>query len=224
MRRAQTIAGVEPQEIDVLLPFADRVQLPANQLVFSQGDATDNFYLLEHGCVRVFYTSWNGKEITFFNCRAGDLFGLAEAFSLSQRSASAQTVEQSVAWAIDSRGLSKIAHKAPRFMLRVAEAISYRLHSVAINMESVVAVPLRVRVASYLLANTDSHSGTGIQATSTGLTHETMANLVGCSRQTLTKVLNEFARAGFISIERKRIVMLDAKGLRDHADMATFEL
>jgi CRP/FNR family transcriptional regulator len=218
-----TNLGIDPAELSVLSACAEYLRLSPNRLVFAQGDPTAHFYLLEKGHVRVFYDAWNGREIDFFHCRPGDMFGLAEAFSRRPRSASAQATESSLVWAIDAGKLPEIARRAPKFMLRLTEAMSLRLHCVAVLMESVVAVPLRVRAANFLLANAKPKLGQGAIAVSEGLSHETIAHLIGCSRQTLTTLLNEFSRDGLIHIQRKRIALLDAARLRAQARVSSLE-
>jgi len=50
-------------------------------------------------------------------------------------------------------------------------------------------------------------------APAAGWTHESIADLLGCARQTVTKTLNEFARAGWIRVERKRVFVIDHHAL-----------
>ena len=42
-----------------------------------------------------------------------------------------------------------------------------------------------------------------------GWTHETIADRLGCTRQTVTEALNEFARKGWIRVQRKRVIVVD---------------
>ena len=46
-----------------------------------------------------------------------------------------------------------------------------------------------------------------------GWTHESIADRLGCTRQTVTEALNEFARKGWIRIERKRVFVIDRHAL-----------
>lgn len=217
------ISGVDPSEMEIVRSISNWVQFAPGKTIFTRDDPTDFFYILDTGCVRVFYNSWNGNDVTFFNCWPGGFFGIAEAISLRPRAASAQAMLPSAAWAINCKLFPTIAALAPKLVMRLAEEMGYRLHSIALSMTSVVTIPLRVRVARQLLATNEERNESLAMPLNEGFTHESMANLVGCSRQTLTKVLNEFARAGFIKIERKRIVILDGKGLSRHAGLLTLK-
>ena len=50
------------------------------------------------------------------------------------------------------------------------------------------------------------------------LTHEQLADLVGTSRETATKVLGDLADRGLVSLRRGRIVVRDPAALRELAE------
>ena len=45
------------------------------------------------------------------------------------------------------------------------------------------------------------------------LTHQTIAHLVGASRETISRALRDFVQAGWIASERRRIRVLDREAL-----------
>lgn len=50
------------------------------------------------------------------------------------------------------------------------------------------------------------------------LTHEVLGNLVGCSRVTVTRVLNELKSQGIIAVNNKKIIILDFEELKKNCD------
>ena len=78
-------------------------------------------------------------------------------------------------------------------------------------VESVATWPARLRVANFLLVTLDSQREAG--GAIRGWTHETVADRLGCTRQTVTEVLDEFAREGWIRVERKRVSVIDRRAL-----------
>lgn len=216
------LSVLDPDERDALKAFSQVSRLSANRLIFTQGDRTQHFYLIEQGSVRVFYQSRNGSFFTICQCGKGDLFGLSEAVSLGPRCASARTLEPTLIWAIPSTKLPEVAKRVPKFMLRIVDAMSRRLRLVTIVMESVATQPVSVRAANFLLATAHRSESDDKMVLSQGLTHADIAESIGCARQTLTKVFNMFAQRRLIQIERKRILISDVSALKRYARIEEF--
>jgi len=110
-----------------------------------------------------------------------------------------------VIWAIAHQDLDVLTRRLPTLASGIIKALALRLRDVMVLVESVATWPVPLRVANFLLAN----RGRPGMAGAVDWTHESIADLLGCARQTVTKTLNEFARAGWIRVERKRIFVMD---------------
>ena len=93
------------------------------------------------------------------------------------------------------------------------QALANRLTESVSQMEPLALKSLKARLASLIL-----DLGRGSNLLIVGLTHKDLAERVGTSRETATQVLNELRADGFIDIGRKRIQVLDLKGLQGIAD------
>jgi CRP/FNR family transcriptional regulator, cyclic AMP receptor protein len=206
------LAGLGTQDRKVLARVARRLRLRAGASVYSHGDLAQHFYIVESGRVRVFYHSPAGREPTVSYRAAGDLFGISHLAEGGRRITSAQAVEPSVIWAIANSDLADVTRHLPALATGIIKALALRLRDVMVLVESVATWPVRLRVANFLLANRDSQERQG-PVVKQGWTHETIADLLGCTRQTVTEALNEFARAGWIRVQRRRIVLLDPLAL-----------
>ena len=93
------------------------------------------------------------------------------------------------------------------------QALANRLSEAESQLETLALKSLTARLASLIL-----DLGRGSNLLIVGLTHKDLAERVGTSRETATQVLNELKADGFIDIGRKRIQVLDLKGLQGIAD------
>jgi CRP-like cAMP-binding protein len=206
------LAGLGTEDRKVLARVARRLRLRASASVYSLGDPAQHFFIVESGRVRVFYHSPAGREPTVTYRAAGDLFGISHLAAGGRRITSAQAVEPSVIWAIANSDLTEVTRRLPALASGIIKALALRLRDVMVLVESVATWPVRLRVANFLLANRHLHERQGT-VVKQGWTHETIADLLGCTRQTVTEALNEFARAGWIRVQRKRIALLDPLAL-----------
>lgn len=205
------LAGMSTDDRGVLARIAARRRLRAGDFVYMQGDSADHFYIVESGGVRIFYQTPAGREPTVILRGPGDLFGISHLADHSRRVTSAQALEPSAIWAISNDHLDELTRRLPTLASRIIRSLAARLRDVMVMVESVATWPARLRVANFLLANLDRPGRA--EGAVRGWTHESVADRLGCTRQTVTEALNEFARRGWIRVERKRVSIIDQRAL-----------
>ena len=206
------IAGMAAHDQNVLAHVSKRRRLRAGDFVYTQGDPAQHFFIVESGRVRVFYQTPAGREPTVIYRRRGNLFGLSHLAEGGRRVTSAQALEPSVVWAIANEDLDEVTERLPTLASGIIKALASRLREVMILVESVATWPARLRVANFLLADRDRQPAAGAAAKE-GWTHGSIADRLGCTRQTVTEALNEFAREGWIRVERKRVTVINRHAL-----------
>ena len=204
------LMGLTRDDRKILERIARKRRLRAGDFVYAQSDPAEHFYIVESGRVRVFYQTAAGREPTVTHRGPGDLFGISHLAAGSHRVTSAQALESSTIWAVANEDLDDVTHRLPTVASGIIKSLTARLRDVMVQVESVATLPARLRVANFLLANRDRQdTGKAVK----GWTHESVADRLGCARQTVTKALNEFARKGWIRIERKRVSVVDRHAL-----------
>ena len=205
------LAGMTAADRGLLARIAARRRLRASDFLYTQGDPAEHFYIVESGRVRVFYQTPTGREPTVILRGPGDLFGISHLAEGGHRVTSAQALEPSAIWAISNDDLDELTRRLPILASRIIKSLATRLREVMVLVESVATWPARLRVANFLVANLDPQEKAG--GTIRGWTHESVADRLGCTRQTVTEALNEFARKGWIRVERKRVSVIDHRAL-----------
>jgi CRP-like cAMP-binding protein len=118
-----------------------------------------------------------------------------------------------------------VTRRLPALASGIIKSLASRLRDVMVVVESVATWPARLRIANFLLADRDRQQAAGSAAVKEGWTHESIADRLGCTRQTVTEALNEFARKGWIRVERKRVTVIDRRALERlvSAELTTVE-
>jgi CRP-like cAMP-binding protein len=195
-----------------LAHIAKRRRLRAGDFVYTQGDPARHFFIVESGRVRVFYQTPAGREPTVIYRGRGHLFGISPLADSGRRVTSAQALEPTAIWAIANEDLDELTRRLPTLASGIIKSLTSRLRDLMVLVESVATWPARLRVANFLLADRDRQQGAGA-AVKEGWTHESIADRLGCTRQTVTEALNEFARQGWIRVQRKRVTVIDRRAL-----------
>jgi CRP-like cAMP-binding protein len=202
------LKGLTIEDQRRLARIATKRRFRPGAFLYTQGDRAQHFYIVESGRVRIFYQTSAGREPTVTHRGPGDLFGISPLAQSGRRVTSAQALEPSAIWAIANSDLDELTRHLPMLASRIIKSLAARLRDLMVQVESVATLPARLRVANFLLVNQDRQRG-AVE----GWTHENAADRLGCTRQTVTEALNEFARKGWIRVERKRISLIDRNAL-----------
>jgi CRP/FNR family transcriptional regulator len=151
--------------------------------------------------------------------RSGSVLGLREILSSAPYEAQAATLEPSRIAFASKQNVLGMLREDQSFAFRAARYLSTELHEAYFSLKrSTTLSTARGRLASVLLELAGSNSGhTDIQLKiPRTLTHEELGELIGCSRETVTRTLNKFSRNGLIAIANRHILILSRDRLLTH--------
>ena len=182
----------------MLAQIAKRSRLRVGDFVYTQGDPAQHFYIVESGRHPGVLSDASRPRAPVSYRGPGNLFGISHPAESGRRVTSAPALEASSIWAIANEDLDEVIRRLPSLASGIIKSLWSRLRDVTVLVESVATWPARLRLANFLLADRERQLGAGAAAPE-GWTHETRADRLGCTRQTVTEALNEFARRGLDS-------------------------
>ena len=180
----------------------------AGQMIYLQGARPDRFYYLVSGSVRSFISTGGGEERVLAVHRAGDLMGEASFFDGCPRVTSAMALEDCQILAIGRTELDAAFQRHPELALPMLQYLARTVRTLSGHVES-ASLPARQRVARWLLAQPPGEDG------SLRATHEGIGQAVGLSRVTVSRVLGEFSRAGWVTPGYRTISLLEPERLEE---------
>ena len=183
-------------------------------MIYFQGDLAERFYYLKKGSVKIFLSSESGMEKTLAVLKPGDVFGEAAFFDGLPRVSSAKTMEKSEIVSIDRPTLLDHFRRNPDLALHLLTFLSRRVRMLSAQVDTMTFLQADQRLAQLLL-QTAERSGNGEQVVHA--THEELGSLVGVSRVTVSKILNDFVRKGWVETRYRSLVLLDKSALRGFA-------
>ena len=165
------------------------------------------------GLVRIQHVDEEGNALTLRFVRPGEYFG-EEALAGIERNHFAEALTETEVEAVSGPELLEREASALVASLVAALAKGYE------RVRRLVTQRLKNRIAAALLELKDTALG---QTDPKGrpvvrLTHDDLAAAVGSVRETVTKVVGELSREGYIQSGYGKITLLDLKGLEDLAN------
>lgn len=183
-------------------------------VVFSEGEPGDRLFIIVDGKVKLSQTSSDGREQVMAVLGAGAMFGELSLFDPGARTSTASAVTDSVLLSLSQRDLRPWLTGRPEVAESLLQALAQRLRRTNEAMADLVFSDVPGRVAKALLDLADKFGQVqpdGSTLVSHDLTQEELAQLVGASRETVNKSLADFASRGWIRLEARSVILLDAE-------------
>jgi CRP/FNR family transcriptional regulator len=181
--------------------------------IFFPGDPAERVYLLRRGAVRLSRVYESGEEITVALLRENSLFGVLSLLT-GQRSdrfyhAIAFTrVELLMAPATSVR---RAIEQDASVGLLLLQGLSSRILQTETMIETLTHRDMSSRLVSFLLVlcrdfGVPGHEGITIDLR---LSHQAIAEAIGSTRVTITRLLGDLRNEGLVQIDRKKITVFD---------------
>lgn len=184
-------------------------RFPKNATVVEEGLPGDYMYVIREGRVKVTKASEDGREKIMNFLEKGAFFGDMALLGNETRSASVKTLEESLLLALSRRDFIDLLRQSPDLSLAVIEELANRLRETNEQARSLSFQGVEERTRSLLerIARPDPRAQ-GVRMTPV-LTHQQIADMVGTSRETVTRAIKQLKESGWLSQEGKRYLVPD---------------
>ena len=217
---AESLVGVE---VFRRLDAADRGRLAAlctgrryraQQRILSHKDPTRDVYFIISGKVRVTIYSLSGKEITFRDQGAGEMFGELGAIDGEPRSAHVMALEDSLLASMPRETFWEVLGSYPEVAAFTLKRLASLVRLLSDRVFEFSTLAVRNRIHAELLRLAREHPRDGNTAVITpSPTHADIASRISTHREAVTREYHDLAEAGVIEQHRGELIILDVERL-----------
>ncbi len=190
------------------------------EIVFSEFDAANGFYVPMRGRIKIFKLSSEGKEHVLHIMGFQEPFGEAAVFSGGRFPAHAQALEESLLIFFPAPAFVDLTRRDPTLAMNMLALLSRRLKEFAGLVEQLSLKEVPGRLASYLIYVSDRAEGAAL--IELDIPKTLLANVLGTIPETVSRVLGKMASEGIIEVEGRRIGLLERKKLEELSQGARF--
>lgn len=202
-RRVALFANLEPVQLQGLSKVASVRHFRAGETILRESEPGDQFFVIARGEVKVFVDSPDGREVVLTHLQAGEFFGEMALFDGDTRSASVTALADSELVVISRDDF--LAALAGDFGLtrRILQTLSARLRRSNEVIESLALQDVGGRLARYLVRLADASGQQPVDGYYAvhRPTHQEIANSIGATRETVTRMLKQFEDRKLIRIK-----------------------
>jgi len=206
--------NLSKEDKEVLLKNTDCRAYKKGELVFLENTKPSGLICLSEGKVKIFKEGAGGRDQIIRLSRPGGFIGYRALFAGENYHASAVAIENSIACTIEKNILFSIMKNDPNFTFEILKSLATELGISNMRTVSLTQKHIRGRLAESLLFLIDTYGyyedGATIKAL---LSREDIASLSNMTTSNAIRTLSTFAGEKVISVEGRRIKVLDIKML-----------
>jgi CRP/FNR family transcriptional regulator len=216
MGQSTLFKGLGAEELAQLERISEPRQYDKGDLLFGEGKEGVGFYVVVTGQVKVFKMSFDGREQILHILGPGDPLGEVPVFAGMNYPANAQALGKSILYFFPRQKLIELYRESPSLAMNMLAVLSRRLREFTVLIENLSLKEIPQRLATYLV---HQQSLKPVSArVKLSVTKGVLANILGTSQETLSRVLGKLSQEGLIEVQGKEISILDMDRLRSLAD------
>ncbi len=196
---------------------------PKNSLIVFADDPGNALYVVLSGQVKIVIGAEDGREVILSIRGEGEFFGEMSLIDDEPRSAHVIAMENSKLLVLRRGDFNRCLHDMPEIATGLLRALCKRLRQADSMIGSLVLLDVPGRVARLLLEMADRYDGENIRQR---LTHHMIAQMIGSSRETVSRTMRDFVAQGLIEIARKTVTIPNRREVSRNAeenDMVTLQ-
>lgn len=204
LKRVPLFSDLNDEEIGLLCDCALVKEYVKNDTIISKHDEGDTVFSLLSGRVKIVLTDDEGKEFIVGILGEGEFFGELALLDGKPRSATVVALEETQAVALSRNDFLKQLERTPSMCIKVMTELARRLRYSNEQIGSLAFLDVCGRLARILLdmardqQEDELHDGISIKV---AYSRTELANLVGTTRETLTRALKTLEAMGYIKID-----------------------
>lgn len=202
---------------DELLKIADcktSYTVKKGETVFDEGDALNGIYCIKDGICKLSKLSDNGKDQIVKLVKKGELLGQRSLISEESTNLSAVAVEDMQVCFIPKQEILQFFNENNQFSLNMMKSVCGDLKDADDNMVNLAQKTVKQRLAETLLK---LESDFGIHEDGSlkiQLSREEIAGMIGTATESCIRLLSEFNKEGWISLQGKKITITNKKEMQ----------
>lgn len=192
-----------------IAPTARVITYPDGECIHTHGGPAQGMFLIVRGRVRISRTTGAGSELVYGVLRAGEWFGEIALIDGGGRTHSAHAQGPTTLILLGSAAFTRIVDGYPAGRWALMQQLCQRIRLIFDEFEHASEMPADARLAQRLLQLARAGDGHTVAAS-----NEELGRMLARSRQTISKYLQAWQRAGWVRCHYRGVEIVDAAALR----------
>jgi CRP-like cAMP-binding protein len=209
LRSVPIFSELTEADFQMLAKVANRRRYPKDSVVFFENEQGDFFFMILDGRIKVTILGDDGREVILSLLGSGDFFGEMALLDNEPRSATAIAVEDSELLSLHRNDFQSVLSDNRSIMVGLIKVLTARLRRANHQISTLALLDVYGRVARVIvdMAREEGRRLKDGRIAFRRATHQEIANRIGTTRETVTRMLKDLERQGMIHIEGREIIV-----------------
>jgi len=208
--------GLPEDQIVAIKKIAVEKKINKGEIIFSEGDEGNGFFVVADGRVKIFKVSTEGKEQILHIFGPGQPFGEVPVFAGQKFPANAQAIDRTRVLFFPRASIVNLISANPSLALNMLAVMSKKLIQFAVQIENLSLKEMPARLASYLIFLADEQNKGDLVTLK--ISKGQLASTLGTIPETLSRAFAKLSGQNLINVDGKKITLLDRRGLENLAE------
>ncbi|MAF08058.1 MAG: Crp/Fnr family transcriptional regulator [Acidiferrobacteraceae bacterium] len=205
LRRVTMFEALDERDLDTLHSVARQITAERGEIIVSQGSEGESLYVVVSGQIRVYLSDEAGKEIILGLEGPGAIFGEIAVLDGQPRSASVAAMKRTELLRIDGAQLRELLRTNARLSFSVIAALAGMIRKLTDATQGLALQSAYRRLVARLQERAVEENGQSVIPER--LTHQLLADMIGCSREMVSRIMSDLGKGGYIRAEGKRWII-----------------
>lgn len=214
-REDRLVCDLPPAAAQALAAITSAAVYPKGATLFVEGQSPRGVFILCVGRAKLSTSSADGKTLILRISEPGEVLGFPATVTGKPYELTAEVIEPTQANFISSGDFLRFLREHGEAALRVAQQLGETYHSAIAEMRTIgLSHSADEKLARFLLDLCAGHEqGKGELKFTLTVTHEEIAQMIGASRETVTRLFTDFKRKQLLQVKGSTLIIKDKAGL-----------
>ena len=209
LRTVPIFSELSDDDIAKLAQLSSRRRYPKDTVVFFENEEGDFFFTIVDGRIKVTILGDDGREVILSILGPGDFFGEMALLDNEPRSATAIAIEDTELLSVHRTDFQTVLGENRSITTALIKILTARLRKANHQISTLALLDVYGRVARVIvdMAREEGRRLKDGRIAFRRATHQEIANRIGTTRETVTRMLKDLERQGLIHVEGKELVV-----------------
>ena len=214
-REDRLFCNLPPPALQGLAAITSAAAYPKGATLFVEGQSPRGVFILCSGRVKLSTSSADGKTLILRISDPGEVLGLPATVTGKPYELTADVIEPTQANFISREDFLAFLREHGEAALRVAQQLGETYHSAIAEMRTIaLSHSVGEKLARFLLdLSAERDTGSDEARLTLTLTHEEIAQIIGSSRETVTRLFSEFKKKQWLQVRGSTLIIKNKAGL-----------
>jgi CRP-like cAMP-binding protein len=216
LKTSPLFSRLADDEANAVLAHANIARYREGAQIFAKGDPGNSMMAVLTGEIMIRSPSSDGRQVVLGVVREGEVFGELALLDGKDRSADATANVASELLVVERRDFMALLQRRPDLCIQLLQVLCERIRKTDEQVEDLVFLDLESRIAKALVrlvGEQRSSLAKSKEPEAIRISQRALGEMVGASRESVNKHLQDWKRAGVIALEKGRILIRDAAAL-----------